>query len=75
MSEMGLEHLVVPESKDVFKKANRRTLPKYQNINPAMMRYSKGHMNQLKESAPSSQSWEDLCNKIKRYWIVIQNIK
>jgi len=49
MYKMGLKPLVVPESKEVFKKANRRTLPKYQNINPAMMGYSKGHKNHLKE--------------------------
>lgn len=75
MYRMDLEHLLVPGSKEVFKKVNRKTLPKYQKNEPCNDEYSKGHKNQLKETAPNSQSWEDLSKKIKTNWIIIQHIK
>ena len=29
----------------------------------------------LTERAPNAQSWDNLSNKIKKYWIITQNIK
>lgn len=63
MYKMGLEHLLVPANKEVFTKANRRTLPKFQNINPAVMASLKGCKKQLKERAPIAKL-EDLHKEI-----------
>lgn len=51
---MNLEHLVVPESKEILKKKDESR--------------SKGHRSQAKRT-PGEQNWNNLINKIKDHVI------
>lgn len=67
--EINLEHLLVPENKKVLKTKNKE-----QNKNQLhWWGMSKGEEPDWKSS--NAQSWDNLNNKIKKYWIITPNIK